>query len=571
MPAPGDQYGGDSIKNPFEDRPVNGFTALEIATLQSRLNKQLGPEYISSRQGQGGGKVAYLEGNKAIALANEVFGFNGWSSSLGQIQIDYVDEHPQNGRISLGLSINVKIKLKDGTYHEDIGYGTAENQKTKGAAFEKAKKEAATDGLKRSLRTFGNVLGNCLYDKEYLKKVQSMKVKPVKLDEANMYRHPDFAPPVKDEGAMIKREVHQTPMRTSHISRNTTENSMVTNTEFEDEFGGDLFDGVEIGVEAQGEEFTFENVSIPDESAMKAIAPPNGSGSNRNSQGANAGPSRQAMARVQSMPAVRQQGGGNQQPRQQPNGPGRPPTNQPNVRGPQNPGAVQNGRPEQNRSRMPPPTVDIHAPPRPPHAPQPQNQQARPQPPQAQQPNSAENQRTTTPGPAPNPPAAHRPPVGFVTSRAAELMQNTESPIPLNLPAFNTAVDSPIPPEKRTPGIDHRTSRAIKRQEVNQPEAPIPPPQPQDPVQGQGPTTRPSNFINPHHDTNRRIGMPAAMSPLANRSAYKPPSMAGVKRPPLADVSNSNGGNAGSGDGPDAKKQKVDAPGVENGGAAVNT
>jgi len=69
---------------------VSGFTATEIATLQSRLNKQLGPEYISQRPGNGGGKVAYLEGNKAIALANEVFGFNGWSSSLGQVQIDYV-------------------------------------------------------------------------------------------------------------------------------------------------------------------------------------------------------------------------------------------------------------------------------------------------------------------------------------------------------------------------------------------------------------------------------------------------------------------------------------------------
>jgi recombination DNA repair RAD52 pathway protein len=34
--------------------------------------------------------VAYLEGNKAIALANEVFGFNGWSSSLKQVQVDYV-------------------------------------------------------------------------------------------------------------------------------------------------------------------------------------------------------------------------------------------------------------------------------------------------------------------------------------------------------------------------------------------------------------------------------------------------------------------------------------------------
>lgn len=87
---PGDQYNGGSVTNPFEERVVNHFTANEIATLQSRLNKQLGPEYISTRQGAGGGKVAYLEGNKAIALANEVFGFNGWSSSLGQVQIDYV-------------------------------------------------------------------------------------------------------------------------------------------------------------------------------------------------------------------------------------------------------------------------------------------------------------------------------------------------------------------------------------------------------------------------------------------------------------------------------------------------
>ena len=87
---PGDQYHGGNVKNPYEERVVNGFTAQEIATLQSRLNKQLGPEYISQRPGNGGGRVAYLEGNKAIALANEVFGFNGWSSSLGQVQIDYV-------------------------------------------------------------------------------------------------------------------------------------------------------------------------------------------------------------------------------------------------------------------------------------------------------------------------------------------------------------------------------------------------------------------------------------------------------------------------------------------------
>jgi len=48
---------------------------------------------------------------------------------------------------------------------KDIGYGHIENCKGKAPAFEKAKKEGTTDALKRALRNFGNLLGNCLYDK----------------------------------------------------------------------------------------------------------------------------------------------------------------------------------------------------------------------------------------------------------------------------------------------------------------------------------------------------------------------------------------------------------------------
>lgn len=53
--------------------------------------------------------------------------------------------------------------LKDGTYHEDIGYGSCANMPDRAAALEKAKKEAASDALKRALRLFGNGLGNCIY------------------------------------------------------------------------------------------------------------------------------------------------------------------------------------------------------------------------------------------------------------------------------------------------------------------------------------------------------------------------------------------------------------------------
>ena len=89
---------GSTTGNPFEEpqRRMNEYTAQEIATLQARLDKKLGPEYISSRPGAAGQRVHYLSADKCINLANEVFGFNGWSSSIQNIQIDFVClDHPR--------------------------------------------------------------------------------------------------------------------------------------------------------------------------------------------------------------------------------------------------------------------------------------------------------------------------------------------------------------------------------------------------------------------------------------------------------------------------------------------
>ncbi len=180
---------------------ISEYTAQEIATLQSRLQKQLGPEYLSARSGPSGQKVHYIAAEKVISLANEVFGFNGWSSSIQNIQIDFVDEQPHTFKISVGLSVIVRVTLRDGTYHEDIGYGHIENCKGKAAAFEKAKKEGTTDALKRTLRNFGNVLGNCIYDKAYVERVSKMKAVPVNkrpFSEENLHRHANYTTSVVD-------------------------------------------------------------------------------------------------------------------------------------------------------------------------------------------------------------------------------------------------------------------------------------------------------------------------------------------------------------------------------------
>lgn len=169
---------------PFD--PVT-YTEDEFIDIQTSLDKTLGPEYVSSRPGGGGTTVAYLEGWKALNIANEIFGFNGWSSELVGYTLDFCDVL-RDGRISMGLSVVVRVTIKDGTYHEDIGYGYIDNAKNKAAAYEKCKKEALTDGVKRCLRCFGNVLGNCLYDKALTSKLRGIPKQKTDLEENNLYR-----------------------------------------------------------------------------------------------------------------------------------------------------------------------------------------------------------------------------------------------------------------------------------------------------------------------------------------------------------------------------------------------
>ncbi len=102
-----------------------------------------------------------------IQLANETFGFNGWSHSVTQqaigtsfstlaaklhfiFIIDFIDQ--VNDKYYIGISAFIRVQLKDGAYHEDVGYGVSEGMRSKALSLEKARKEAVTDGLKRALR-----------------------------------------------------------------------------------------------------------------------------------------------------------------------------------------------------------------------------------------------------------------------------------------------------------------------------------------------------------------------------------------------------------------------------------
>jgi len=146
------------------------FSPSERGVIKSLLQQKLGNSHLSTRPGSGGATFTYVESWKVIELANQIFGFNGWSCSVVDITPDFIEESAK-GRYCAGVTAVVKVALKDGTFHEDVGFGMSEHPK-KGSAIEKAKKEAVSDARKRALRLFGNALGNCIYDKAHVRKVR---------------------------------------------------------------------------------------------------------------------------------------------------------------------------------------------------------------------------------------------------------------------------------------------------------------------------------------------------------------------------------------------------------------
>lgn len=363
--------------------------------------------------------------------------------------------------------------------------------------------------MKRALRNFGNVLGNCLYDKDYLSKITKVKVQPSKWDADNLHRHPDFAPDKKAIAAApsYTEKPAQPPIRRAS-----------TGTDMEEEFGGDLLD------EAEMNGLRPDEVMLPPSRPHTPRLPP---------------------ARRASGPAVPQQ-----QPAPPPQQPLPRPVAQSSTTAP--PNNVSTG------SHQPPQTT-------PPEQTEPQPQHAPPvaRPTHSTPPEQIRDNQQPQPLPQPHIAKPHEPPVGFITSRAAELLRDAppDGNLVGALPRFNPHTDSPS--IRKTSGFDHAKSAPIRRDNLNV--APVPPnAAPPNPVQ----RANANNFVNPSENLQRRIGAPGgAMSPVNNRNAFKAPSMAGAKRPlppqldgagyarpPLADVSNTIGQDPG---GEEAKRLRM--------------
>lgn len=101
-PPPPSFNPADHLPPAGQVRTPNSFTGMSqhnqdrTAKLQSLLQKTLGPDQVANRPGGGGTKLSYLEGWRAINLANEIFGYNGWYTDIKYLEADFVRPSPSS-------------------------------------------------------------------------------------------------------------------------------------------------------------------------------------------------------------------------------------------------------------------------------------------------------------------------------------------------------------------------------------------------------------------------------------------------------------------------------------------
>ncbi len=122
---------------------------------------------LKSRR-QAGQNLTYLDSHYIITMTNELLGHENWSYTVGNFQVVQQERKKGTGENAtekeyVGYVAQATVTW-NGVTRSDVGFGQGIDNDL-GRAHESAIKEAATDALKRALRTFGQAFGLALYDK----------------------------------------------------------------------------------------------------------------------------------------------------------------------------------------------------------------------------------------------------------------------------------------------------------------------------------------------------------------------------------------------------------------------
>ena len=133
---------------------------------QKLLNYPLDGSRVKTLE-KSGRKFSYLPTFDIINTLNLIFGYDGWETHVKRLDMVSSTTN-QNGNHVVAFSAIVRLKVWDTAHkyyiiREDNGVSVSV-AKSMGEAIETASKASVSDAIKRSAKSFGNALGNPLYD-----------------------------------------------------------------------------------------------------------------------------------------------------------------------------------------------------------------------------------------------------------------------------------------------------------------------------------------------------------------------------------------------------------------------
>ena len=170
---------------------------LDSSRIKSRIIK-------SSR---GDVTLSFLSGFDIIETANKIFGYGNWDYTITSLsQVSQETNQNQNNIICYKAVVNVVVhdlQHSKSVIREDVGFGSG-IAKTLADAHEGGAKEAVTDAIKRTLRSFGNQFGNSLYNKN---------------------RQINQQPPSYQQPAQLQQQYQQTQNNQQHTNQQVQNNT----------------------------------------------------------------------------------------------------------------------------------------------------------------------------------------------------------------------------------------------------------------------------------------------------------------------------------------------------------
>ena len=117
---------------------------------------------LATRPGPGNKKLTYLSGDSVTRTLNDIFGFDGWCLSVIETKREDCTKDDK-GRYHVTYTAQVRVTHRlSGAFKEDCGAADSID-KSMGTATSHALKSSITDAMKRTVRHFGEKLGNSLY------------------------------------------------------------------------------------------------------------------------------------------------------------------------------------------------------------------------------------------------------------------------------------------------------------------------------------------------------------------------------------------------------------------------